>query len=76
PTFPVEDEAKLTDKDGRVLPDCHLVPVGTTARQLAYRVHTDLGEHFIKAVDCRTHRAIGADHELKAGDVVKVFAKA
>ena len=76
PTFPVEDEAKLTDKEGRVLPDCHLVPVGTTARQLAYRVHTDLGEHFIKAVDCRTHRAIGADHELKAGDVVKVHAKA
>lgn len=76
PAFPVEDEAKLTDKEGRVLPDCHLVPVGTTARQLAYRVHTDLGEHFIKAVDCRTHRAIGADHELKAGDVVKVHAKA
>lgn len=75
PVFPVEDEAKLTDKDGRVLPDCHLVPQGTTARQLAYRVHTDLGEHFIRAIDCRTHRAIGADHELKAGDVVKVVAK-
>jgi ribosome-binding ATPase len=76
PVFPVEDEAKLTDKDGRVLPDCHLVPQGTTARQLAYRVHTDLGEHFIRAIDCRTHRAIGAEHELKAGDVVKVVAKA
>jgi ribosome-binding ATPase len=75
PTYPVEDEAKLTDKDGRVLPDCHLVPQGTTARQLAYRVHTDLGEHFIRAIDCRTHRAIGADHELKAGDVVKIFAR-
>src|SRR5688500_14546839 len=55
PAFPVEDEAKLTDKEGRVLPDCHLVPVGTTSRQLAYRVHTDLGEHFLRAVDCRTH---------------------
>jgi ribosome-binding ATPase len=76
PVFPVEDEAKLTDKEGRVLPDCHLVPPGTTARQLAYRVHTDLGEHFIRAIDCRTHRAIGADHPLKAGDVVKVVAKA
>ncbi len=76
PVFPVEDEAKLTDKDGRVLPDCHLVPQGTTARQLAYRVHTDLGEHFIRAMDCRTHRAIGADHVLAAGDVVKIFAKA
>jgi len=76
PVFPVEDEGKLTDKDGRVLPDCHLVPEGTTARQLAGRVHTDLAEHFIRAVDCRTHRTIGADHVLKAGDVVKVVAKA
>jgi ribosome-binding ATPase YchF (GTP1/OBG family) len=76
PVFPVEDEGRLTDKDGRVLPDCHLVPAGTTARQLAYRVHTDLGERFIRAIDCRTKRAIGADHELRAGDVVKVVAKA
>lgn len=76
PVFPVEDETKLTDKEGRVLPDCHLVPPGTTAKQLAGRVHTDLAEHFIRAIDCRTHRAIGADHELKAGDVVKIVAKA
>lgn len=76
PVYPVEDEAKLTDKDGRVLPDCHLVPQGTTARQLAYRVHTDLGEHFIRAIDCRTHRAVGAESELKAGDVIKIVAKA
>lgn len=76
PVYPVEDETKLTDKDGRVLPDCHLVPPGTTAKQLAARVHTDLAEHFIRAIDCRTHRAIGADHELKAGDVVKIVAKA
>lgn len=76
PVFPVEDEAKLTDKDGRVLPDCHLVPAGTTAKQLAAKVHTDLAEHFIRAIDCRTHRTIGAEHELKAGDVVKIVAKA
>lgn len=74
PVFPVEDEGTLADKQGRVLPDCHLVPKGTTARQLAYRVHTDLGESFVRAVDCRTKRAIGADHELLAGDVIKVHA--
>lgn len=74
PVFPVEDESALTDKQGRVLPDCHLVPAGTTARQLAFRVHTDLGESFIRAIDCRTKRAIGADHELKAGDVVKIVS--
>jgi ribosome-binding ATPase YchF (GTP1/OBG family) len=76
PVFPVEDEAKLTDKEGRVLPDCHLVVPGTTAKQLAYKVHTDLGDHFIRAIDCKTKRAIGHDHVLQAGDVVKIVAKA
>ncbi len=76
PVFPVEDEGKLTDKEGRVLPDCHLVPAGTTAKQLAYRVHTDLGDKFVRGIDCRSKRTIGAEHELKAGDVVKIAANA
>ncbi len=76
PVFPVEDESKLTDKEGRVLPDCHLVVKGTTAKQLAYRVHTDLGDNFVRGIDCRTKRAIGADHALEAGDVVKIAANA
>lgn len=74
PVFPVEDDHHYTDKEGRVLPDCHLVPQGTTAKQLAYRVHTDLGDHFVRGVDCRTKRTIGADHELKAGDVIRIAA--
>ncbi|HLE97644.1 MAG TPA: YchF-related putative GTPase, partial [Candidatus Thermoplasmatota archaeon] len=74
PVFPVEDETHYTDGEGRILPDCKLVPQGTTARQLAYKVHTDLGEHFVRAVDARTKRTIGADHVLKAGDVVKIAA--
>jgi ribosome-binding ATPase YchF (GTP1/OBG family) len=74
--FPVEDEHKFTDKDRRVLPDAHLIRKGSTAKDLAYKVHTDLGDHFIRAVDCRTQRTIGADHELKHGDVVKIHANA
>lgn len=72
--FPVEDENRWTDKQGRLLPDTHLVPKGTTARQLAYRVHTDLGEHFVRAVDGRTHRALGADHVVGPGDVIRIVA--
>lgn len=74
PVYPVEDEHQFTDKDGRVLPDCHLVPQGTTAKQLAYRVHTDLGDNFVRGIDCRTHRAVGAEHALKAGDVLRIAA--
>ncbi|MHB8586373.1 MAG: redox-regulated ATPase YchF [Thermoplasmatota archaeon] len=72
--FPVEDETHLTDKEGRILPDAHLVPKGTTARELAYKVHTELGEKFIRAVDAKTRRVIGADHVLQHGDVIRVVA--
>ncbi len=74
--YPVEDENHLTDKQGRVLPDAYLMPRGSTARDLAYKVHTDLGEHFIRAVDARTHRIIGADYQLKDGDVIRIIADA
>jgi ribosome-binding ATPase YchF (GTP1/OBG family) len=74
--YPVEDDNHLTDKEGRVLPDAFLVPRGSTAKDLAYKVHTDLGDHFIRAIDARTHRVIGADHELKDGDVVSIVADA
>ncbi len=71
--YSVEDETHWSDKKGNVLPHSHLVPKGTTARQLAYRIHSDIGDSFIGAVDARTKRKIGADHELKNGDVIKIL---
>ncbi|RLJ03084.1 MAG: redox-regulated ATPase YchF, partial [Candidatus Aenigmatarchaeota archaeon] len=41
--YPVEDELHWTDKSGNVLPDALLVPKGTTARDLAFMIHTDIG---------------------------------
>jgi ribosome-binding ATPase YchF (GTP1/OBG family) len=72
--YPVEDENHLTDKEGRVLPDAHLIARGSTAKDLAYKVHTDLGDHFIRAIDARTKRVIGADHVLNDGDVISIIA--
>jgi len=72
--YPVEDDTHLTDKEGRVLPDAYLMPRGSTAKDMAYKVHTDIGDHFIRAIDARTHRVIGSDHELKDGDVVRIVA--
>jgi len=74
--YPVEDETHLTDKEGRILPDAHFMKRGSTAKDLAYKVHTDLGDHFIRAIDARAHRIIGADHELKDGDVIRIVADA
>ena len=73
--YPVQDETHWVDGDGKSLPDAILVPAGTTAKGLAYQVHTDLGEGFVRAIDARTGRVIGADHELSDGEVVSILAK-
>jgi ribosome-binding ATPase YchF (GTP1/OBG family) len=73
--YPVEDEGSWKDKKGNVLPDAHLVPEGCTTREFAYRIHTDLGERFIRGIDARQKLTVGADHVLKNGDVIKIVAK-
>jgi ribosome-binding ATPase YchF (GTP1/OBG family) len=75
PVYPVEDEHKYTDKEGRVLPDVYLMPKGSNARELAYKVHTELGDNFIRAIDARTKRVIGQDHELRKDDVITIVAR-
>ncbi len=74
--FPVEDEMHWTDKKGNVLPDAFLVPRGSTAVDVAFKVHTDLGKHFIRAIDGRTKMVVGRDHPVRDGDVIKIVAKA
>ncbi|MBI2545365.1 MAG: redox-regulated ATPase YchF [Candidatus Aenigmarchaeota archaeon] len=74
--YPVADANKLTDKDGNKLPDVILVPNGTTMKEFAFKVHTELGNKFITGVDARTKLRLGADHQLKHKDVVSiVFGK-
>ena len=72
--YPVEDLEHLSDHEGRVLPDAYVVPYGTTARQLAYKVHTELGESFIHAVEAREKKRIGENHVLKDRDVVSIVS--
>jgi len=72
--FPVEDEFKLTDKNGNVLPDVRLLPGGSTTKDLAKSVHADLAKGFLYAVDARSKQRVGADHKLKNGDVIKIVS--
>jgi ribosome-binding ATPase YchF (GTP1/OBG family) len=74
PVYPVEDASKLSDHDGNVLPDVYLVPQGTTARQLAYKIHTDLGDTFIHALDARTKKRLAENYELQSNDVIRIVA--
>jgi ribosome-binding ATPase YchF (GTP1/OBG family) len=72
--FPVEDLEHLSNHDGKVLPDAYLVPYGTTARQLAYLIHTELGQGFIYAVEAREKKRVGEDYLLKDRDVLSIVS--
>lgn len=73
--YPVQDENHWTDGDGKILPDALLVPSGTTAKELAFLVHTDLGQGFIKAVNARSGRVIGSDYEILDNDVIRIHSR-
>ncbi|MEM1657860.1 MAG: redox-regulated ATPase YchF [Candidatus Jordarchaeales archaeon] len=72
--YPIEDVNKLTDHKGNVLPDALLVPKGTTVKELAYKIHTELGETFIYAIDARTKQRLPEDYELKDRDIIKIVS--
>ncbi len=72
--YPVENENRYSDKKGNVLPNAFLMPRGSTALDLAFRVHEDIGKKFISAVDAKTGRSVSADYELKDGDIISIKA--
>ncbi len=65
--------SKLADSKGNVLPDCFLLPGGSTALDFAYHLHTDIGNKFIKAIDVRTKQPVGKDHALKHRDGIEIM---
>ena len=72
--YPVEDEDKLSDKKGYVLPDAFLIPYNASVHDLAAEIHTDLAKSMIYAVDARTKIHLPIDYRLKDRDVVKIVA--
>ena len=65
---------KLEDSEGRRLPDCFLMPPKSTALDFAFKLHTDFGKNFIRAVDVKTKKMIGKDYELKHRDVIEIIS--
>jgi hypothetical protein len=72
--YPVEDESKFTDKSGNVLPDAFLIKKGSTARDFAFKVHTQIGESFLFGVNARTKMRLGDKYELQNNDIVKIVS--
>ncbi|QXO96109.1 redox-regulated ATPase YchF [Methanospirillum purgamenti] len=74
--YPVEDETHLTDGQGRVLPDAFLMKKGTTPHDLAFQVHSDIGNGFLYAIDAKTKMRIKESAILKDGDIIKIVSTA
>ncbi len=74
--YPVENEHKFSDKKNNVLPDAFLMPPGSTALDLAFKIHTDIGSRFIGAVDAKTKKRVSADYVLKNGDIISIRSAA
>ena len=63
----------LGTADGKILPDCFLLPPDATTSDFAYHIHSDLGDGLLHGVDCRAGRQIAGDHELDHRDVVELI---
>ncbi len=73
PIYP-GSEKSIMGKTEFVIPDCFLMEEKATALDFAYRLHTDFGKYFIKAIDVKTKMMVGKDHPLKFGDVVEIVS--
>lgn len=73
--YPVEDEHKMCDGKGNVLPDAVLIRNNSKPRDLAFVIHTDIGESFMHAMDARSGRRVSSDYELKSGDIISIICR-
>ena len=74
--YPVENETKWVDGQGNVLPDAFLLPEGSTPTDLAAKIHSDIAEGYLHAVNGKTNRRISDSYELEDGDVIKIVSTA
>ncbi|WP_312912321.1 redox-regulated ATPase YchF [Natronosalvus caseinilyticus] len=72
--YPVQDATKWSDGSGNVLPDAFLLAQGSTPVDLAYAVHSDIGDGYLHAVDARSSREISDSYDLEEGDVIKIVS--
>ncbi len=71
--FPVEDEKKLTDGFGRILPDAYLVEKNATPKDVAAMIHSDIAKNYKGAIDCKTGLKVKNDSPVKNGQVLKIL---
>ena len=74
--YPVEDESHYADRSGNVLPDAILMRKGSTAYDLAGRIHSDIAKGMKYAVDARSKMRVQKEYMLQDGDIIKIVSTA
>jgi len=74
--YPVENPEKFTDHAGNILPDAYLVPNGTTLKELALKIHTEIGEQMLYGINARNGMRLSDNYVLKAQDIVSIVSAA
>jgi hypothetical protein len=70
--YPVEDESRWTDSLGNILPDAFLLQRGSTPKDLAYEIHSEIGKGFLYAIDARKKMRLGEKYHLEDDDIIKI----
>jgi len=73
--FPVADEKKLTDTEGNVLPDVYLLPRDSTVLDLARKIHSEIAEKAVCAIDVRTGKKLSLDAKLQHRMVIRIVTR-
>ncbi len=73
--YPVQDANKWVSGKGNVLPDSYLIKKNSNALDLAFKIHSDFGNRFISAVNCKTNQKLGKESALQNNDIVKINLK-
>jgi hypothetical protein len=72
--YPVSNAESLKDGSGNVLPDVYLMRKGSTVRDLANEIHTDIAESMLYAIDAKTKKRLGPDHILEDDSVIQIVS--
>lgn len=72
--FPVENDTKLSDKDGNILPDAIIMPKESTVLDLAWKIHSEIARKALYGIDVRNKMRVSLDHVLRNRDVIKIVS--
>lgn len=72
--YPVSNAESLMDGSGNVLPDVFLMQRGSSVRDLASAIHSDIAQSILYAIDAKTKKRLGPDQVLEDDSVVQIVS--